>query len=352
MTMIQHKRLEGALVATQRLALKDREQLPEILEELQQRIPPAHIAGPPFCTFQFVTSVQDGLDATVGFPVTQAVDRGPLTTQALPSVEVLSLVHRGPIAKLREAYGQLYGYTSERGIISDEFCREVYWNWADADDVEVELQFVVHDWNGLLARNLERVLGADVRQQVMQGVEALTVESRVAERFCWVKGALERLEGLAGERDWYDVLSGCAHVFPSGQVDKLRQVYLEARSQAADPLAAVDAVIAFMGEDPGWVEAPSREGYTIYGAKKPANPAAYEKAQTEADKRKAYCFCPLLREHLDEGMPSQFCYCGSGWYRQQWEGAIGRPVRIDIVKSVLRGDDVCQFAIHLPDDLS
>jgi predicted hydrocarbon binding protein len=50
-------------------------------------------------------------------------------------------------------------------------------------------------------------------------------------------------------------------------------------------------------------------------------------------------------------MSITFCFCGAGWFRQQWEGAIGKPVRIEVVKSVLKGDDVCQFAIHLPEDL-
>jgi predicted hydrocarbon binding protein len=50
-------------------------------------------------------------------------------------------------------------------------------------------------------------------------------------------------------------------------------------------------------------------------------------------------------------MPASFCYCGAGWFRQQWEGAIGSSVQIDIVESILNGDDRCQFAIRLPDDL-
>jgi hypothetical protein len=71
-----------------------------------------------------------------------------------------------------------------------------------------------------------------------------------------------------------------------------------------------------------------------------------------AAKRTAYCFCPIVRTNLDRGMPLTFCYCGSGWYRQQWEFATGKPVRsIQIVRSILQGDDVCQFAIHLPPDL-
>jgi predicted hydrocarbon binding protein len=77
----------------------------------------------------------------------------------------------------------------------------------------------------------------------------------------------------------------------------------------------------------------------------------YEKAKTAKEKRQAYCFCPLVRDYLDQDVPITFCYCGAGWYRLQWEGAIGKSVKIDVVKSVLKGDDECQFAIHLPNDL-
>jgi hypothetical protein len=109
----------------------------------------------------------------------------------------------------------------------------------------------------------------------------------------------------------------------------------------------VDAVIEFMERDPGWGEKPLREGRVIYSTKKLRDP----QAQTEAEKRRAYCFCPIVRDRLDQGMSTTFCYCGSGWFRRQWEGALGRPVRIEIAQSIVKGDDVCQFAIHLPDDV-
>ena len=77
----------------------------------------------------------------------------------------------------------------------------------------------------------------------------------------------------------------------------------------------------------------------------------YENAQTEAERKSAYCFCPIVRNRLEQGMPTTFCYCGAGWYRRQWEGATGKAVKITIVKSILKGDDKCQSAIQLPDDL-
>jgi predicted hydrocarbon binding protein len=42
------------------------------------------------------------------------------------------------------------------------------------------------------------------------------------------------------------------------------------------------------------------------------------------------------------------CFCGSGWYDQLWEGILGKPVEIEVLQSILKGDDCCTFAITLP----
>ena len=347
---IEHRQFDDTLIATTRLTIQKRADLPAVLERLVQDVPGKVIAGPAFAIFHFVSSVADGSDVEIGFPVSRAVETAQVKTRLLPALEVLSLRHTGSLETLREGYAKLFGYASAHGVISDEFCREVYLDLRDPADCEVEVQFVVHDWNALLARNLERVVGAAGWETVMQGSDAIGVETALDERFRWVKQALERLDALANEHQKYDVLSSCAHVFPAEQVEKLRAVYAEARERTGDGLQAVDAVLAFMDGDPGWGEGSRREGHIIYAAKNPRDPQAYEKAQSEAEKKRAYCFCPIVREHLDQGMPTSFCYCGAGWYRRQWEGAIGEPVTIEVVKSILKGDDVCQFAIRLPDD--
>jgi hypothetical protein len=269
----------------------------------------------------------------------------------VPAVEVLALVHRGPLERVRESYGRLYGYARERGVISDEHGREVYLDWSDAQTPTIELQFIVHDWAGLLGSSLRSVLGERRAEEVLEDADRVKVESTLDERFQWVKRTLQRLERLAGEDQRYDVLSRCAHVFPPRQVEKLRQVYLEARKRTADGLRAVDVVLEFMEQDPAWGEGSRREGRTVYAWKKPADPDGYAQARNDLERRKAACFCPIIRECLTGGMPPAFCYCGAGWYRQQWEGATGKPVRIEIVSSLLRGDERCEFAIHLADDL-
>jgi effector-binding domain-containing protein len=347
---VKHKRLEDTLVATRRLNVKSRNELTEALIEVKSQLSEENIAGPGFCIIRFVTSVTEGYDAELGFPVREAVEKGEVKTRTLPGMDVLSLVHRGTAEDLGRSYGNLFGYAYERGLISDEFCLEVYPD-SDEEGSGIEIQFVVHNWSDLLAENLARVLGINAIHEVMEGIDELSFESTTEERFHWVKGAIERLEGLASEEEIYDVVSSCAHVFPRGQIEKLKAVFDEVKARTGDGLAAVDAVIDFMGKDPGWGERPRREGTVVYSSKKPRDPEGYEKAETDLERRKAYCFCPLVREHLDGGMPVSFCYCGAGWYRQQWEGAIGKPVRVEIVGSILKGDSLCEFAIRLPEDL-
>ena len=224
--------------------------------------------GAPFAIFQFVTSVTDGYDAEIGFPVHREVTTPSLRTRAVPAMEVLALVHQDAPEKLRETYRALYTYANEHAIISDEFGREVYGDPAHPGGPETEAQYIIHDWNGKLAHGLERVLGQEMRDVVMQGNETLSIASRTEDRFLRVKGMLERLEDLADEHQKYDVLSGCAHVFPPGQVAKLKAIFDSAYAQIHDGLQAVDAVLDFMETDPGWSETrPTREGYTIYAAK-------------------------------------------------------------------------------------
>ena len=345
---IQHKNLNETWVVSRQIQLLDRNQLPGLFQDLKEDIPEEAIAGPPFCIIQFITSITEGYDAEICFPVTEGYGKAAEQARLLSSKEVLSLIHQGPVGELGGSYRTIYAWAGERGIVSDEFCQEIY---PDPEGlVGIEIQFVIHPWEKLLEGHVSRVLGEGGAHQVAPGRDALTAYSALADRFEWVHQAVTNLESAAGEGDCYEVLSRCAHVFPESQIAKLREVYLAAEKEGGDMLEAVDAVIDFMAADPGWGEGARREGYTIFSAKNPRDPAGYEKAESLEEKRKAYCFCPLIRENLDGGMPPVFCYCGSGWYRQQWEGAIGQPVKIEIVRSLLKGDDLCEFAILLPEE--
>lgn len=348
---IEHKDVPETLVACVRFNLKSREQIPEAFEDLARAIPAARIAGPPYLVLQYFSSYSEGYEVEAGFPVETTFEPCSAWIKRAPAMQVLSIVHHGPLERLRQTRGVLHDFSRRYALISDEFAREVYLGWPDPAGA-IELQFVLHPWEALLAGNLQRVLGATGRDTTLEGAAPPTVESSPQDRFRWAQTVVGRLERLASERQQYDVLSRCSHVYPPGQLEKLKAVYEKTRAKGAGALEGVDAVLAFMRADPGWNDRRSyREGRVLYHTKNPADPDAYQQAQTPEEKRAAACFCPVIRERLDEGMPGCYCYCGAGWFRQQWEAATGKPVRVDVVESVLRGDESCKFAVHLAEDL-
>jgi effector-binding domain-containing protein len=342
-TGIEYKKLNRIYAVTQRIVAENRGAINDHLAELAAQIPETEIIGPPFAVFQFVTSITGGSDVEIGYPVKRTFESKALTTRFLPAAEVLTYTHIGPKEALGASYQTLFGFASQQGLMSDEFAREVY----HQQDDQIEIQFIMHNWNSLFTNNLERVLGKEISDKIQENHKPIHIQSSPEERFEWAKNILGFLDQNVSETQKADIVSSCAHVFPKNQTEKLRSVFFEKRQASKDPLDAVDAVIAFMDADPGWGEGAKREGYTVFSAKNPRDPKAYAEAKTDAERKAAYCFCPTIRNRMDQGMPTSFCYCGGGWFRQQWEEATGKPVRIEVLKSILKGDDECKFAIHL-----
>lgn len=140
-------------------------------------------------------------------------------------------------------------------------------------------------------------------------------------------------------------------MFPDKEIARIRNVYEQTLPTVTDPLDAIDAVLDFMETDPVWGKRPERKGNIIYCGKAPRDPKAYKESTTDEERRRATCFCPLVRSQLPVDMPRSFCYCGGGWFRRQWEGVLDVLVRVEVCESVMAGDDRCSFAVHLPKDM-
>ena len=300
------------------------------------------ICGPAMALYDYGVYTK-GVDVNLCYPVTAAIESDDVKSRIIEGVEVLSLTHCGAYEKMGASYKKLYDFMREHEVVPTAYGRELYLEY-NADDPEnnvTELQAVLHTWEARFARNVERVLGIRVREAVMEHCELLyTIESTAQDKVKWLKSALEKLDGVANEEQKFEILSGCAHEFSSKRIAKLRAVYEETGN--------IDEMIKFMHEDPDWYEKPIRKGNVVYVRKVPYDVKGYENAKTEAEKKRSYCHCMLVRRHLEEGISSTFCYCGTGWYRQYWEGVLGKPVKVEVLKSLLKGDDHCELAIHLP----
>jgi hypothetical protein len=182
----------------------------------------------------------------------------------------------------------------------------------------------------------------------MAGSAALHADSPIEERVAWVQGALEQLDIVVGEDETRRrILNYCAHRYPTSRIEKLRAEYSR--------LKDVDALLELMRADQSagghsWYGSPVREGNIIYNVNDPAFPDEYQQAQTETEKRMARCFCPIVRYVIQQGkaLSPSFCNCSAGYTRQLYEGIFQQPVRVEILESVLRGNDRCRYAIYLP----
>jgi hypothetical protein len=204
----------------------------------------------------------------------------------------------------------------------------------------IEVQSILHDWTSRFTSQLESVLGKEIKEKVLEPMSDLEVDSTSLERQSAICKSLKILEENSNLQQQYEVLSHCAHIFPVELIPPMRDLL----KSTEDVDSVIDAMTSKGGYYPKLLR---REGQIIYSEKGPSNPTAYEAAKTDEEKRRAYCFCPLIRDCIDE-TPELFCNCSAGWPKQLWEGIFEKPLKIEITKSLTKGDDTCEFAIHIP----
>lgn len=58
------------------------------------------------------------------------------------------------------------------------------------------------------------------------------------------------------------------------------------------------------------------------------------------------CGCPLVRSGLIELHPVQ-CYCSQGMMETVFSRVSGRPTVVELIRTIGRGDDACEFLVKL-----
>lgn len=58
------------------------------------------------------------------------------------------------------------------------------------------------------------------------------------------------------------------------------------------------------------------------------------------------CYCGLVNKTKQPFKDSTYCHCGVGHIKQFFESAFGKPVKVELVQSVITGAESCKFLIH------
>ena len=216
-------------------------------------------------------------------------------------------------------------------------------------------------WQDKLARAVKDLAGSEVRERVMAGGETLHTSR---EKLRWTCDALNILAESADERTRQEILTRCHCAYPIEDLQDVKALYQQTGDldQALEVLQA--KFVIFLREtlqleselieiiiQRGWGLAGIRQGNTIIATKIPKSSYLREYFQEEdpLEKRRLYCHCPRVRDWVgtEPSLPPEYCYCGAGFYQGIWEEILGKPVRVEVLESVMQGGEVCQIAVHL-----
>jgi predicted hydrocarbon binding protein len=57
-----------------------------------------------------------------------------------------------------------------------------------------------------------------------------------------------------------------------------------------------------------------------------------------------HCYCGSVSK-TKEPISSTYCHCSCGWFRQLFETLLERSVTVELISSIVQGDEKCQFRI-------
>jgi hypothetical protein len=65
-----------------------------------------------------------------------------------------------------------------------------------------------------------------------------------------------------------------------------------------------------------------------------------------ADENKSACVCPLVQKGLGLASPT-LCHCSEGFAERMFSAVAERPVKAQVTRSILRGDQSCVYSIQI-----
>jgi predicted ArsR family transcriptional regulator len=222
-------------------------------------------------------------------------------------------------------------------------------------------------WLAKFSSCLDQIVGQEIREAVIEGSEELSSRSDRQAVVAWSRQAMERLDALVDEKRRKAIMVGCACQYPKSDLQAMRQAYEatgdvglahqmlqeQFESFLRNALELSDELVREVVSR-GWGAAGVRRGNTIVATKIPKSGylVEYLRETDPEKKRQLYCHCPRIRDVLktSETISATYCYCGAGFYEGIWREILQKPVKVEVLESVLKGDPVCTIAIHLPLD--
>jgi len=252
-----------------------------------------------------------------------------------------------------------------------------YARFVGNEDVEIATLILIDGTSVLpeLAEEIGKRHGAVKKAAVLGGVKLPSVGTSTKQMPKAASKFVRNLRKELGDREARKVLHTGVHAGPKEQHAHHREMYLKAgsvdgylaarRKEFVSLLAKHasegtlfynqridDAVMEYVRKTPE-MEGGQRKGRTIFVVKIPYMAIDYLSEKNPIMRRYYFCHCPWARETILEGkeLDPEFCHCSAGYTKKPLDVAFDADLEIEVLESVLAGDDRCRFAVHLPKGL-
>jgi predicted hydrocarbon binding protein len=172
-----------------------------------------------------------------------------------------------------------------------------------------------------LQANVAARAGTQVAERVLVGCEPIASSAAGRRKAAWVSELLQRLDAEVSARDAAAILEACGRECISRN---LVQAAKELRARA-ESLEAFLETLNGMRAGGGHLRL---DGDVIRGR--------YDR-----------CYCSWVNAD-PSSVPDVYCNCSVGWLKELFEGVFGAPVQVELTKTVVRGDDCCEYVVKLP----
>jgi hypothetical protein len=223
-----------------------------------------------------------------------------------------------------------------------------------------------------LSKNLKQKVGEGKWREIFGDIKLPAPVTHPRDKPKITKKVMERLEAKLDKEKCREVLSSNLHFVPDEAFMPFKKAFQESKNiddflhnrhkEYVEELAehakektlyytqeVDDEVVEYVRRTPT-CQVGVRDGDVIYVTKIPYMAKKYLHGNNEKMKRYYACHCPWVREAIKSGteISPEFCYCSAGFEKRLWDVIFDCPVKADVLQTVLKGDLVCRFAIHIP----
>ena len=170
--------------------------------------------------------------------------------------------------------------------------------------------------------NVARRAGSALQDELAQACDAYASLTTPQQKARCIRSIMDRLDREMDEETRWAIMEACGRrCIGASTLREARRLQQEAQD--------LDDLLRRLNQARIGGGHLQREGWVIH--------AAYDR-----------CYCGSVSK-TREPFSATYCHCSCGWYQQLFETLLDAPVEVELLGSIIQGDERCQFLIHIPE---